>query len=45
MKTYQLHMNGTNRVFGYLNKHVKGRILIDLKYPKHSKYTTPEYDK
>ena len=32
------------RVFGYLKKHWRARIMIDPNYPKHSDYPTPEYD-
>ena len=44
MQPRQGHLIGMIRVFGYLNKFWKGRILVDPNYPKHSVYPTPECD-
>ena len=44
MNPCQGHLTGMIRVFGYLKKNQKGRILIDPNYPKHSNYPTPECD-
>lgn len=32
------------RVFGYLKKYLKGKILINLNYPNHDNYITETYD-
>ena len=32
------------RVFGYLKRYSKGKILIDPNYPNHDNYVTESYD-
>ena len=32
------------RVFGYLKRYYKGKILIDPNYPNHANYETEQYD-
>ena len=44
MQPRQGHLNGIIRVFGYLKKFNKGRIMIDPSYPDHSMFETKEYD-
>ena len=44
MQPRQGHLNGIIRVFGYLKKFKKGRIMIDPSYPDHSMFETKEYD-
>ena len=44
MQPREGHLKGIIRVFGYLKRHHKGKILIDPNYPDHSGYPTPEYD-
>jgi hypothetical protein len=38
------HFKAMCKVFGYLQKYLKGRILIDREHSSHSKYTTTWYD-
>jgi lipopolysaccharide assembly outer membrane protein LptD (OstA) len=38
------HMDAMKRVFGYLKKFPKGRIVIDPAYRDNSKYQTTNYD-
>ena len=42
MQPREGHFKGMIRVFGYLKKYWKGRIIIDPNYPDHSAYPTPE---
>ena len=44
MQPREGHLKGIIRVFGYLKRYNKGKILIDPNYPDHSGYPTPEYD-
>ena len=44
MQPRQGHIKGMIRVFGYLKKFYKGKILVDPNYPDHSKFDTPEYN-
>ena len=37
------HLTAMKRVFGYLKKFPKGRIVIDSSFPDHSKYNTVDY--
>ena len=36
MQPQKGHLDGMVRVFGYLNKFKKGKIMIDTNYPDHS---------
>lgn len=38
MSPRQGHLHAMKRVFGYLKKRPKGRLLRDTSYPDHSKY-------
>jgi hypothetical protein len=38
------HFKAMLRVFGYLKRYDKGRIIFDPAYPNHSLIKTPEYD-
>ena len=38
------HLKAMKRVFGYLKKFYKGRIIIDNTYPDHSKYEAVTYE-
>ena len=38
------HLSALKRVFGYLKKYNKGRILIDPSLPNHTKYKAVTYD-
>ena len=44
MQPREGHLNGMIRVFGYLKKFSKGKILIDPMYPDHSLFNTKTYD-
>ncbi len=44
MQPRQGHLQGMIRVFGYLKKFHKGRIMIDPAYPNHSGFDVKEYD-
>ena len=44
MVQIQGYLNSVVRVFGYLKKHWKARIMIDPNYPKHLDYPNPEHD-
>ena len=38
------HLKGMIRVFGYLKRYSKGKILIDPNYPNHENHITEQYD-
>ena len=38
------HLKGMIRVFGYLKRYDKGKILIDPNYPNHELYESENYD-
>ena len=38
------HLKGMIRVFGYLKRYSKGKILIDPNYPNHENHPTEQYD-
>jgi hypothetical protein len=44
MQPREGHLKAMTRLFGYLKKFPKGRILIDPEYPDHSKFPTPVFD-
>ena len=44
MQPREGHLKGIIRVFGYLKRHHKGKILIYPNYPDHFRYPTPKYD-
>ena len=44
MAPRQGHLKGVIRIFGYLKKFWKARIIVDPNYPNHSNYPTPSYD-
>ena len=44
MQPREGHLKGIIRVFGYLKKNSKAKILIDPNYPNHANYPTPEFD-
>ena len=44
MQPRQGHLNAMVRIFGYLKKWKKGKIMIDPCYPDHSNFETKEYD-
>ncbi|MCP4273878.1 MAG: hypothetical protein GY781_18300, partial [Gammaproteobacteria bacterium] len=44
MQPRQGYLKAMIKVFGYLKKFYKGKILIDPNYPDHAKFQTPEYD-
>ena len=44
MQPRQGHMDGIIRVFGYLKKFKKGKIIIDPSYPDHSCFDVADYD-
>ena len=44
MQPREGHFKGMIRLFGYLKKFRKGKIMIDPNYPDHSSYPTPTFD-
>jgi hypothetical protein len=38
------HLNAMKRVFGYLKRFNKGRLIVDASFPSHSTFTTADYD-
>ena len=44
MQPREGHFKGMIRLFGYLKKFRKGKIMIDPNYPDHSLYPTPTFD-
>ena len=44
MQPREGHLKAAIRIFGYLKKFSKGRIIMDSAYPDHSKYPTEDYD-
>jgi hypothetical protein len=38
------HLTAMKRIFGYLKKFDKGRLIIDKSFPDHSKYSTNDFD-
>ena len=44
MAPRQGHLKAAIRIFGYLKKFYKGRLMIDPNYPIHSMFPTPECD-
>ena len=44
MQPREGHMKGIIRVFGYLGKSFKAKILIDPNYPNHENHSTTEFD-
>ena len=44
MQPKEGHFKGMIRLFGYLKKFRKGKIMIDPNYPDHSLYPTPTFD-
>ena len=44
MQPREGHLKGIIRVFGYLKRHYRRKILIDPNYPNHAEYPTSKYD-
>ena len=44
MAPRQGHLKAVMRIFGYLKKFWKARIIVDPNYPNHSMFPTPECD-
>ena len=44
MQPREGHLKGIIRVFEYLKRHYRGKILINPNYPNHAEYPTPKYD-
>ena len=44
MQPREGHLKGMIRVFGYIKKYNKGKIMIDPNYPPHASFDCPEYD-
>ena len=38
------HLQAMKRVFGYLKKYNKGRLIVDAHFPDHSQYKTQDFD-